>query len=464
MKNMTLEHMAEACGGIYTGNEEDKKKEITGLVLDSRKVERGSAFLATKGERVDGHSFIPQVLAEGALCVICEQVPKDIPGNFIQVEDSFQALKDIGEFYRKQLSIPVIGITGSVGKTSTKEFIAGVLEQKYKVFKTEGNFNNEIGLPLMLLKIRENHQIAVLEMGINHFGEMRRLSKIAKPDICVMTNIGECHLEFLKSREGVLQAKTEIFEHMQENGTVFLNGDDDMLQKVTLVKNKKPVTFGLGKQNQVYAKEVENLGLSGSRVCIHMPTGEFFAQIKLPGGHMVQNALAAAAIGKHFGLSEKELAAGIASIAPVEGRSNIIRKKNLTLIDDCYNANPVSVRAALDMVSCAAGFRAAILGDMFELGDGEEEMHEQIGSYAVKKGLNALICVGRLSMYTYEGACREKEKNPANTAVLYYETLKEFLEKEKELPRINGEVTMLIKASHGMRFSEIKDLFLTYIS
>lgn len=269
VKNLTLENIAKACGGTYYGSGDAKAKEAAGVVIDSRRVERDFVFIATKGERVDGHSFISQVFGKGALCVVCEREPDKAEGPYILVDDSFAALKEIAAFYREQLDVKVVGITGSVGKTSTKEFIAGVLSEKYHVLKTAGNFNNEVGLPLTVLQITSGHEVAVLEMGINHFGEMHRLSKIAKPDICVITNIGQCHLEFLKSREGILAAKTEIFDYMSENGDVCVNGDDDMLQTIQEVKGRKPVTFGMGSTCSVYADNIVNNGLFGSTCTIH---------------------------------------------------------------------------------------------------------------------------------------------------------------------------------------------------
>lgn len=237
MKNMTLENIAKACKGTLYGAVQAEEKapeqeEASCVVIDSRKIEPGGIFIATRGERVDGHTFIPAVAEKGALGVVCEEAPKHAGIPYILVEDSFKALKDIAGYYRQQLDIWVVGITGSVGKTSTKELIASVLSMKYHVLKTQGNFNNEVGLPLTVLSIREEHQIAVLEMGISGFGEMHRLSKIARPDICVMTNIGQCHLENLGSREGILQAKSEIFDYMNPDGYVFVNGDDDMLRRI----------------------------------------------------------------------------------------------------------------------------------------------------------------------------------------------------------------------------------------
>lgn len=211
MKNMTLTNIAQACGGRLICPGEPPAAEAAGVVIDSRKAGKDFLFIATKGERVDGHRFIPEVFAGGALGVVCERLPEQPAGPCILVEDSFEALKRIGEFYRRQLSVKVVGITGSVGKTSTKEFVASVLSQKYRVHKTLGNYNNEIGVPLTVLSMPEDTEVAVLEMGINHFGEMHNLSRIARPDICIMTNIGQCHLEFLGSREGILKAKSEIF-------------------------------------------------------------------------------------------------------------------------------------------------------------------------------------------------------------------------------------------------------------
>ena len=218
MKNLTLEHIAQACKGIYKGSEADKTREVTGIYTDSRKVREGSLFVPIKGARADGHDFIEGVMEKGALATLSEKDLGERPYPYIQVESSLQAVKDIAEYYLKQLQIPVVGITGSVGKTSTKEMIASVLSQKYKVLKTQGNFNNELGLPLTVFDLRDEHEMAVLEMGISDFGEMHRLAKIARPDTCVITNIGLCHLEFLKSRDGILKAKTEIFDFLREDG------------------------------------------------------------------------------------------------------------------------------------------------------------------------------------------------------------------------------------------------------
>ena len=255
MKNMTLEHIAAVCGGTYIGNEADKTREIQGAVIDSRLVEKDYLFIPVRGEKVDGHSFIPSVFEKGALAVLSEEKLESPEGPYIRVENTLDAMKKIAADYRRGLDIKVVGITGSVGKTSTKEMIASVLAQKYNVLKTEGNLNNEIGLPLTIFKIREEHQVAVLEMGISEFGEMDRLSTMANPDICVITNIGLCHLENLITRDGILKAKTESFAHLTPDGIAVLNGDDDKLCDKKVVNGKPAVFYGIEKAAKVAENE-----------------------------------------------------------------------------------------------------------------------------------------------------------------------------------------------------------------
>lgn len=447
MKNMTLENIAEACKGKLFGQPEGVM-EASCVVIDSRKMEEGGVFIAARGEKVDGHSFIPQMEEKNALGVVCEKIPEDCKVPYILVKDSFQALKDIAEYYRQQLTIPIVGITGSVGKTSTKEMIAGVLSEGFCTLKTEGNFNNEIGLPLTVLRIREEHEAAVLEMGISDFGEMHRLSKIAKPDICVMTNIGQCHLENLGSREGILKAKSEIFDFMNPEGHIFVNGDDDMLIKVKPKENRTIAHFGLNPSNEIYASGVMNKGLLGSQAMIHMNLEVFPVTIPLPGAHMVYNALAAAAVGKCLGLKKEQIQSGIAKVEAVGGRSHVISLPACIVIDDCYNANPVSMKAALDLLSTALTRKVAILGDMFELGEREKELHEEVGKYAVEKAIDVLICVGKLSENMYKAAAGN-----GGNKVFYFETRDEMLLYLNEILR--REDSILVKASHGMQFEKV---------
>lgn len=353
MKQMSLNQIALACGGTYIGEASRKNQEVSGVVIDSRKVEPGYLFVALKGERVDGHSFIPAVFAKGAACVLCEEIPEHPSGPCIQVDSCLQALKSLAAYYRSTLSIPVIGISGSVGKTSTKEMIAAVLGQKYRVLKTEGNFNNEIGLPLTIFRIREEHEAAVLEMGISDFGEMTRLGRMARPTICVLTNIGLCHLENLKDRDGILKAKTEMFQEAQPGARIILNGDDDKLITLKESRTPRPCFFGLDPSHDLYAEDIENLGLNGTLCTFVTKAGSFRAHIPIPGRHMVYNALAGTAVGLALDLTLDEIKAGIESLLPVSGRNNLIHTEKWDILDDCYNANPVSMCASLDVLSCA---------------------------------------------------------------------------------------------------------------
>ena len=452
MKNMTPCRIAEVCGGIYHGTKETGIREIESITTDSRQAAEGCLFVAVKGERVDGHDFIPSVFEKGAACVVCEREPEHPSGSWIQVKSSLQAIKDMAEFYRKQLDIQVVGITGSVGKTSTKEVIASVLSEKYRVLKTLGNFNNELGLPLTVFRLREEHQIAVLEMGISDFGEMHRLSKIARPDVCVITNIGQCHLEYLKDRDGVLRAKSEIFDFMQPEGRIVLNGDDDKLSAVQEVKGVNPLFFGVESGREIYADEIEPRGLKGIRCRIHAGEESFGVQIPIPGFHMVLNALAATAVGISMGLTTEQVKSGIEKLQSLGGRFHMIEKGDMLIIDDCYNANPVSMKASLDVLKDAERRTVAVLGDMFELGENEASLHREVGVYAGEKGINLLIYTGELSSHMAEAAIRAG----GCETVVHVPNLERLME---VLPRlVQGDDTILVKASHGMHFEKVVEL------
>ncbi|MGN0334247.1 MAG: UDP-N-acetylmuramoyl-tripeptide--D-alanyl-D-alanine ligase [Lachnospiraceae bacterium] len=455
MKNMTLEHICAACGGTYYGPSENLQKEVEGITIDSRKVQKDFLFAATKGERVDGHSFIASSYEAGAICCISEKEPEDPTHSCIFVKSTFQALKDIAEYYRSTLSIPVVGITGSVGKTSTKEMIASVLDVKFNTLKTDGNFNNEVGLPLTVFNIREEHEAAVLEMGISDFGEMHRLSKIARPNICVITNIGLCHLEFLGDRDGVLKAKTEIFDFAADNAAVIVNGDDDKLHTLKDRKDLSPILFGIDPSNDVYAENIENLGLDGLCCDIVTSSGRIHVRIPIPGMHMVYNALAGACVGLVSGLSLDEIKCGIEGLQPISGRNHIIHTKHYTVMDDCYNANPVSMKASLDVLSTALGRKVAILGDMGELGTNEKKLHYDVGVHAAGKSIDLLLCVGTLSEEIVKGV---KDTDHTRQALLFA-TREELLE---ELPKLlqNGD-SLLVKASHFMQFEKIINFLLS---
>jgi len=444
---MTLEHITQCCGGRYFGAEEDLKKEVTGVVIDSRKIAPGNLFIPVKGEKVDGHDFIPQVYKAGALASLSEKKLENPMGNYILVESTMDAMKEIAEFYRNSLDIIVVGITGSVGKTSTKEMIASVLKEHYRVHKTAGNFNNHIGLPLTVFGIQKEHEAAVLEMGISDFGEMHVLAKIARPDICVITNIGLCHLENLKTRDGILKAKTECFAHMKENGRAILNGLDDKLVTVSDVNGRAPVFYGRP-EDEVYASDVSDLGLEGIRLNLHVYGECRRVTIPIPGEHNIYNALAAACVGHELGMDMKEICRGIETVEAIGGRSNLMHVKGMTIIDDCYNANPVSMEASIDVLSKAQGRKIAVLGDMGELGEKEKELHAAVGAYLAEKPVDILFCAGELS----KELAKEAGKNDA-CKVLHFETRDSLL--EDLLKEVKQGDTILVKASHFMEYPRI---------
>lgn len=455
MREMTLEHIAWACQGVYVGDSAKLQTKITGAVTDSRKVEKGCLFIPLKGARADGHDFIPEVIGKGAVAVLSERELTDCTVPYIRVKSSEQALKDIAAYYRSQLTIPIIGITGSVGKTSTKEMIASVLSEKYAVLKTEGNFNNEIGLPLTLLRIQEEHEAAVVEMGISDFGEMHRLAKMAKPDVCVITNIGICHLENLKSRDGILQAKSEIFDYLKPSGHIVLNGEDDKLSTIAEVSGVRPVFYGFlqdgddsGIRKEIYADEIQNCGLKGVKVQIHTPKGAIRVHIPIPGEHNVYNAMAATAVGLCLGMELPEIKEGIAHVETIGGRSNLMEVGNMVLIDDCYNANPVSMRTSLDVLAYGLGRRVAVLGDMGELGENEKRLHYGVGVYAAEKQIDTIFCAGALSAEIARGA-----RDAGAKQVFHYETREEMT--AQLLKYLQEGDTVLVKASHFMEYPKV---------
>ena len=436
-----------ACCGTLHGNPD---AVITSIVTDSRKAGKRSLFAAIKGARVDGHRFIPAVAEQGAVCVLCEEKP-DTDIAYIKVESTLVALKGIAEYYRSLFTIPFIGITGSVGKTSTKEFISAVLAQKYNVHKTGGNFNNELGVPITLFGLEEEHEVAVIEMGISGFGEMTRLSKMVRPDICVITNIGYCHLENLGDRDGVLRAKTEMFQYLSADGTIILCHDDDKLRTVTDYHGIRPTFYGTG-NDEYRAENITEKGLDGiGCTLIHRsrtddPDDNARIDVTIPtmGRHNVLNALCAMAVGTQLGLTPEEIKRGLESFENVGSRNHIIKTDTLTIIDDCYNANPTSTKAGLDTLSKLGGRKVAILGDMKELGADEIALHREVGAYAKEVGIDMLVAVGPLSEATAEGYGK---------GAYYYATVERCIDRLKRYLRPGD--TILVKASHSMRFERI---------
>lgn len=432
MQHLTPAILREITEGDFIGALPDQ--EITSITTDSRAIEPGCLFAAIPGARVDGHDFIAQAAEKGAACVLCNRfVGADIAQ--IRVPDTQAALRQIAGFYRSQFDFPFIGVTGSVGKTTAKEMIWSVLSARFDTLKTEKNFNNELGVPLTLFRLRPHHQAAVVEMGISNFGEMTRLADMVHPQIGVFTLIGDAHLEFLGDRQGVLRAKAEMLQGMPENGVVIANGDDALLKAHDF--GRRTVLFGLGENCQVRALDVQNRGIEGISCTIAAGERAIPVHIPAPGQHMVYAALMGAAVGLELGLTDQEIQQGIEAYAPVGSRGRVIQAACCTVLDDCYNANPTSVKNALDNLAALPGRHVAILGDMLELGPESAALHQQIGAYAVQSGA-ALISCGPLSQVM---------------GGTWFETVPALVE---ALPKIiqRGD-TVLVKASHAMGFEKI---------
>ena len=445
MKNFTVREIVEASGGQFFGDEEILSKEVETISTDSRKAGKGSVFAAIVGERVDGHSFIPQCIEIGAICSICERTPTDDSAHIL-VENTPEALIKIAESYRKKFNIPFVGISGSVGKTSTKEIIASVLSEHFHTHKTQGNFNNALGVPITLFALEETHTAAVIEMGISDFGEMSVLANMAKPDIAVLTNVGKCHLENLKDLDGVLKAKTEMLKFLKKGGTVVLNGDDENLRKAEIPEGAKVICYGIGENNDIFATDIKSDNETFTDFTVHTKNSEFKARIHNLGNHMVQNALAAVAVGEELGLTNEEIIEGLNNYRTIGGRANIIKTENLTIIDDCYNANPESMKASLKTLSAFDGRRVALLGDMKELGEKAPEFHYEIGELAAELKLDLIIAVGDLSLEMYKAARKHIDAE-------WYQSIEEAKLYMYDMLTIGD--TVLVKASHSMNFAEL---------
>ena len=440
MKPITLFDAAQACSGELHG---DPDLIITSIVTDSRKAGEGALFAAIPGARVDGHDFIPRTAQQGCACVLCERAPSvDIP--YILVPSTLVALKGIAAYYRSLFTIPFIGVTGSVGKTSTKELISSVLAQRYRVHKTSGNFNNELGVPLTLFGLEEEHEVAVIEMGISGFGEMTRLSKMVRPDIAVITNIGCCHLENLGDRDGVLKAKTEMFTYLNEHGTIILCHDDDKLRTVEEYKGIRPIFYGTDSGDEFFADNILSAGSGGVRCTLHHAGRAIDVTVPTVGMHNALNALCAMAVGVRLGLTYDEIKRGIESFTNVGSRNRVLQAHGMTIIDDCYNANPTSVKAGLQTLQEMRGRKIAVLGDMKELGRDEIAMHREVGEFAKQHGVHTLIAVGPLSRATAEGF---------GEGAVYFDTVEECIAQIGGLLKEND--TVLVKASHSMHFEKI---------
>ncbi|MDR1663619.1 MAG: UDP-N-acetylmuramoyl-tripeptide--D-alanyl-D-alanine ligase [Clostridiales bacterium] len=471
MMNLTVEEIMKACGGRLTNHETGAARDssvflkvlVSSVSTDSRSPAPGCLFVPIAGPRFDGHDYIAQMAAEGAVCALTEKEPDwaGTPSNFplIRVDSTRRALLDIAAYYRSLFNVKVVAVTGSVGKTTTKDMVAHVLSQRYKTKKTEGNLNNDIGMPLSIFQLEAQDEVLVLEMGMNHFGEIRALSLVAKPDAALITNIGDAHIEFLGSREGILKAKLEITEGL-DGGLLIVNGDDPLLFSIHEEKINPKIYFCMTERDgekietDIYATGVEPHGLNGTRCVFHINGNAREVTVPLPGPFMVMNALMAAAAGDYLGMSPEEIVRGIETFLPVSAnRMEIVAANGMTVINDTYNASPTSMRAGIDVLTAGGetenGRKVCVFGDMLELGEHAEKLHRELGAYAATRRVDCLIAVGELGKFIYEGYIAAKGKAEA----LRFDDKAGFTEKWREI--LQPGDTVLIKASRGMAFEEI---------
>lgn len=436
MKTMTLGAAAESCGGRLVGCP-DEGLGISRAVIDSRAIEPGDLFVAYRGEKTDGHRYIQSALDKGAVCALAEYKPDNVTGPVLLVENVQTALEKICAAYRKTLSIPVIGITGSVGKTTAKEMIASVVSQRFRTLKTEGNHNNQIGVPMTVSRIEKEHEAAVVEMGISGFGEMTELAAVAQPTIAVFTVIGRAHLEFLHDLEGVFRAKTEMLAFLPDDGVVICNGDDELLGKLDCPQ--RVLRYGTGADCELRADEIELLPEGRTRCRICYEDRVIHADIPAFGRQMVYAALEGVAAGIVLGLTDKEIEAGIVSYATVGRRNAVTDTGFVTLVDDCYNANPESMRCAIDSLASFSGRKVCLLADMLEMGPDSPALHLDLGRYAAEKGIDLVAACGPLGKLIAEGAGERGRWFASREAMI--EALPELLKRGDRV---------LVKASLGM--------------
>ncbi|MFZ0948686.1 MAG: UDP-N-acetylmuramoyl-tripeptide--D-alanyl-D-alanine ligase [Candidatus Sulfotelmatobacter sp.] len=444
---LTLARIAEF---ISAAGEFAREEVACGYSIDSRTVGLGQLFFAVKGERLDGHDFVEQALEKGAAGAV---VRKDRLGRYPQqarllaVEDTLVALQTLATAARKLWGKPLIAVTGSAGKTTTKEAIAHVLGARFRVLKSEGNFNNHFGLPLMLLKLEPEHDLAVIEMGMSHAGEIRALAKIARPEIGVVTNVAAVHLEFFDSLAGIARAKYELVESLPGSGTVVLNADDEYVSQFGRGFKGKVVMYGTRTAADVRAEKIQSQGAQGTEFDVVVGSVREHATLPLVGEHNVLNALAAVAVGLERGLKPSEAIAELYTLAPADKRGQVLQLGNITVINDCYNSNPKALEAMVDaLAAMRAKRRIVVAGEMLELGPAGEEMHRQAGQHVADKKIDVLLGVRGLARSMVEGA---RQAGTRSEFVASPEEAGEWLAREAR----DGDV-VLLKASRGVKLEK----------
>jgi UDP-N-acetylmuramoyl-tripeptide--D-alanyl-D-alanine ligase len=447
----------EATGGIpIQGN---RAGVFHGISTDSRHIAQGSLFIPLVGERYDGHDFLQAAVERGATGLLIQKdsekkhLFRDEAITIIVVEDTLKALGDIAHYWRKKFKASVIAITGSSGKTTTKEMIAEIAGLTKNMMKAQGNFNNLVGVPLTLLNIRNQHEAVILEMGTNRRGEIERLTRIADPDIGLITNIGPAHLDGLKSLDIVREEKCDLFRNMATSGIAIINMDDEAIGRSTTIWHGKSVTFGLNPNADVSAEKIRKRGRHGVSFILRIIGIREEIHLSATGEHNIVNALAAAATSWAMEIAHPIICQGLTAFKPVSGRMEIIPLKNgAFIINDTYNANPASVREALKTLRDLRGnhHSAVILGDMLELGDSASQMHEDMGSLMADIGVDAIFLKGRFSQATASGALK---RNMPEDRIFFFETPNEIVPCLKSSSKEGDWI--LVKGSRMMKMEDI---------
>jgi UDP-N-acetylmuramoyl-tripeptide--D-alanyl-D-alanine ligase len=439
-----------------------REEVAQGYSIDSRTVGKGELFFAVKGERLDGHDYVDAALEKGAAAAV---VRKDFRKDFrkdcskdqlqahpakaplLAVDDTLIALQTLATATRKLWGKPLVGVTGSTGKTTTKEAIAHILETRMRVLKSAGNFNNHFGLPLMLLKLEPEHDIAVIEMGMSHAGEIRALARVAHPEIGVVTNVAPVHLEFFDSIAGIARAKYELIESLPSSGTAVLNADDEYVAQFGRDFKGKVLRYGTKPGADVRAENIQSHGVNGSRFDVVIAETREPARLPLVGEHNISNALAAVAVGLSRGLSVAEAVGALATLEPADKRGQVLKLGNITVINDCYNSNPKALHAMVDaLAGMQAGRRIVVAGEMLELGPAGEEMHRAAGRYVAGQKMDFLLGVRGLAQAMVESA---RQAGMRAEFVASPEEAGESLARETR----DGDL-VLLKASRGVKLEK----------
>lgn len=437
MVDYTFKEIASLTGGVLSLRGAVNENRISSVSIDTRTLLPGALYVPVKGEAFDGHRFISKAFDAGAVLTFSEH---EVAYPHILVNDCVQAFQALAHDYRCRFNIPLVGITGSVGKTTTKEMVNAVLSTQYKTHATKGNLNNQTGVPQVLFGLTEDTECAVVEMGTNHFGEIDRLAAMSEPTVCLITNIGEAHIEFFGSRAGIFKGKTEMLSHMREGGSIIVNGDDDYLCTI-----KSAFTYGLGANCVLRAVNVHDKGLLGSDFTIEYQNVAYEMAVPIPGKHMIYNALSAIAVGLALNVPVDNIRNAIAAFSMPDGRGAVKHKGGLTVVDDSYNANPTSMHASLSSMNLVPGRKVLILGDMLELGTDEEKAHLNVLGAAEKINNALLLPVGPRMCKAAEALGLTAFENKASLA----EALPKLLQK--------GD-TVYIKGSHGLHLETLIDL------